>query len=55
MTTAIQLKHNDIQYVTVSTKWHLFPVKKKVEDKPKLKTKFELNQDYTVKTLEDLV
>jgi len=54
MMTAIQVKHNDIQYVIASTKWHQFPASKKVEQKPKLRTNFELNPDYTVKTLEDL-
>lgn len=54
MMTTIQLKHNDIQYISATAKYHQFPAGKKVEQKPKLKTKFELNPDYTVKTMEDL-
>jgi hypothetical protein len=54
MVTTIQVKHNDIQYISASAKYHQFPASKKVEQKPKLRTNFELNPDYTVKTLEDL-
>ncbi len=54
MPIVIEVKHNDVQYITASAKYHQFPTKKKVEQKPKLRTNFELNEDYTVKTLEDL-
>jgi hypothetical protein len=47
-------KHNDIQYVVAAAKYHSFPTSKKVENKPKLRTNFELNPDYTVKTMECL-
>jgi hypothetical protein len=54
MPIAIEVKHNDVQYVIASAKAHQFPVGKRVEQKPKLRTRFELNPDYTVKTVEDL-
>ena len=49
------IKHNDIKYIIASAKYHQFPVNQVIEKKPiKLSTKFEINQDYTVKTMEDL-
>jgi len=52
---AAPIKHNDINYIVASAKFHNFPVNQVVKKEPvKLSTRFELNKDYTVKTLIDL-
>lgn len=53
MTT--QIKHNDVKYIMGAAKYHSFPNTKTVKEPVKLRTKLIVSQDYTVKTLEDLV
>ena len=49
-------KHNDVNYIVASAKYHQFPKKQQVEKEPvKLRTNFDVSWDYMVKTLEDLV
>ena len=50
----LQSPENNNQMIISKLDNHSFPNRKEVKDKPVLKTRFELNPDYTVKTIEDL-
>lgn len=45
-------KHNDVNYIVATAKYHQFPQKQGVKKEPVyLTTRFEVSQDYTVLTV----